>query len=417
MTTFRYEAKNEQGELVRGELQAENRADAAQRLRDGQLEPLDITEVSPVAKEAVEAEAVEAEAVEAVSAQPLTRREAEVVMAHVAQLSGASLPLAAGLRAAASESGNRRVARALRLVAADLDQGHSLEAILKQRAQFLPEFVRGLLLATVRTGRPGEALEELVDHERTVRDMFWGLVGAVAYPLIVLGLALALLAVLPVLIVPEFKKMFEEFELELPTMTRFLIYTSDFFVFVVTRLGVWVLLFLVAFLAVLRFGVPGLFSTASAQHLRDTLPILGPLWHWSGAASFCRLLAILVEHGVPMSESLRLTADGVRHAPTKEIASLLSEGAAQGRTLSDMLSDSPWMPTTMVPLVRWGEKTGELPDALRTASDMFVGRIRLRALLLRSISAPIVFVLVVLVVSFTVISLFLPLFNLIQGLS
>jgi type IV pilus assembly protein PilC len=71
----------------------------------------------------------------------------------------------------------------------------------------------------------------------------------------------------------------------------------------------------------------------------------------------------------------------------------------------------------MVPLIRWGETTGELPEALRISCEMFLQRVRTRSLLLRSVSPPLVFILVGLAIGFMVIALFMPLVSLIQGLS
>jgi type IV pilus assembly protein PilC len=101
----------------------------------------------------------------------------------------------------------------------------------------------------------------------------------------------------------------------------------------------------------------------------------------------------------------------------REVCQVLGEGVERGRPLSDLVAGTPQLPASLVPLLRWGEKTGELADALRTANEMLLGRVRTRAMLLRSISPPVVFILVFLVVGFMLVSLFLPLFSLIQGLA
>ena len=72
---------------------------------------------------------------------------------------------------------------------------------------------------------------------------------------------------------------------------------------------------------------------------------------------------------------------------------------------------------TLLPFVRWGEETGQLADGLRTASEMFVLRLQMRAFLLRSISPPVVFIFVGMLVGFCVIALFMPLVSLIRGLT
>ena len=75
------------------------------------------------------------------------------------------------------------------------------------------------------------------------------------------------------------------------------------------------------------------------------------------------------------------------------------------------------MPASITPFVRWGERTGKLPEALRAVTDMLLRRVQMRTLLLRSIAPPVAFILVGLLIGFMVISLFMPLVSLITGLS
>ena len=75
------------------------------------------------------------------------------------------------------------------------------------------------------------------------------------------------------------------------------------------------------------------------------------------------------------------------------------------------------LPASMRPFVAWGERTGNLPEALRAVTEMLLSRIQMRTVLLRSIAPPVVFILVGMVVGFMIVSLFMPLVALIQGLS
>jgi general secretion pathway protein F len=399
MTTFRYTARGPDGAPQRGELEAGSFAEAERRLREQGVEPLEV------------------EIVEKGGNEELSAREAEHVVAQVADLSISEQPLASGLRAAADECSSHRVARALRRIALEVERGTPLDKVLEQQSKRLPPHVRGLVRAATRSGRLGPALEELVESQRVMRDVFWSVFGAVAYPLLILGLTVFLLVLLPIFIIPVFKTMFLEFDLALPVMTKVLIATSDFVRWLVSDVGKWFVLAVITFLLIVKWVLPVIFGRGLMRRVVATVPLVGPLWTWSGAASFSRLLAVLVENDVPMAEALYLTADGVRDPNVREACVQLGEGVEEGQPLSQMLSSTRRLPASLIPLVRCGEKTGELADALRQASDMFIGRIRLRALLLRSISPPLVFIFVLLVMGFSVISLFMPLVSLISGLS
>ena len=342
----------------------------------------------------------------------LSSADAEEMIAHVAELGRAGAPLADGLRAAATESANSSVGGALRRI----DQGVPLDTILEDSKRKLPRHVRGLVAAAARTGQLGLALEQLVDHHRTTRAIWWGVAGSVVYPLSVLGFTVVLLSFLPLYIVPPFKAMFQDFGLELPFMTQMLINTSDTLLWV-TESGRWALLGSFLFLLVCVLFLATGWGGSPLQRVLSTVPFVGPLWHWSGTSASTRLLSILVSHDVPLPEALRLTAAGVRNAYVRDTCLWLANGIEGGSTLSELLAKSTRLPASLVPLVRSGEKTGELAEALSDVSEMFTSRIRLRAQLLRSVSPCLVFIVVFLIAGFTIVALFLPLVSLIQSLS
>jgi len=402
MPIFRYEATQADGQRDSGEVTAADADDARRQLMARGF--LAIHVVEPVAEESA-------------GVTPLSTREAEEVVATLAELSNAELPLAEGLRAAAAESVNRRVARALRDIAADVERGFSLESCVTQRGESLPPHVRGLIAAATRSRRLGLTLDELVEHYRVLRETRAQVIASLAYPVLVFSLALVLVSFVPLAIMPTFRKMFEEFELELPAATKFVIQLSDVLRWFISPPGIWVLL--VAAGAFLTFVVATTLgrSTAIAQRFAATVPLLGPMWQWSGAAAFARLMATMLDNQIPLSEALRLAAAGVPDPDIRDTALLLSGQVAEGRSLSDAIGEGRRLPLSIVPLVRWGERTNALPEAFRTCSEMLLSRVRLRALLLRSVSPPLVFLVVGLVIGFFVLALYMPMVSLIQGLS
>ena len=101
----------------------------------------------------------------------LSASDANELASHVAQVSAAKVPLAAGLRAAAEETASRRVSLALRWIADQVDQGRSLEDTLTHCGKLLPTYISGLILAAARTGTLGEALFELVEQQQSMRSV------------------------------------------------------------------------------------------------------------------------------------------------------------------------------------------------------------------------------------------------------
>ncbi len=146
----------------------------------------------------------------------LTLPEAEAVAATLADVSAAGRPLADGLRAAASETAQRKVAAELQWLAAQVESGRSIEQALASQPARFPGYVAGLVQAALRTGRLGEVLIDVVDHQRTTRDMWRTVRASLAYSALLLVLACGLGLWIEWGLIGPMAKMYREFGLEWP---------------------------------------------------------------------------------------------------------------------------------------------------------------------------------------------------------
>lgn len=401
MPRFRYKAKDPHGQVHAGLIEAASLENASQRLADDGLE---VVEIQPESGD------------QGGPPSRLTAKETEDVVVTLAELSSAEVPLAEGLRAAAQAS-KGRVARALRSIAADVERGYALESVMSERGQYLPAHVRALVAAAARSHRLGLALDDLVEHHRATREAGMRVLGAIAYPLIVVGLTFLLMSFMPLFVVPQFKQMFAEFDLELPAVTQMVIGMSDAMLWMAAGPGKWIVLVVVVMLLGFMICASLGIGTGWSQRFASTMPLLGPIWQWSGVAAFARLLATMIEYGLPLPEAIRLASDGVHDPDVREAAIELADGVENGKSMSEVLRESNHLPPSITPFVRWGEQTGNLAEGLRVVSEMFLQRLQMRTLLLSSISPPVVFIFVGLMIGVMVVALFMPMVSLIQGLS
>jgi type IV pilus assembly protein PilC len=396
--------------------------DTSGRKVEGDIEAVDLTAAGELlAREGFTAAAfvpVEQNVVRLADAPVrLGSSDTEEVLAHFAQVGMSLAPLADGLRAAAAEATNRRVASALRYLASEIEQGRKPEDVLGDATLRMPAHVRGLIASATRTGSLGPALDELIEFHRSFRVMFWSIVGSIAYPFTVLLLSVVVLVYLLAFVVPPFEALFTDFELALPTATTSLLHASRTTTWLVYGPAKWVLVFgLIVVLFALYITATG-HGGMRAQRLLEMMPLIGPIWSWAGAAGFMQLLATMLEQGIPLPEALRYTADAMKKADLRHAGFWLAGGIERGETLSALVESSNCLPATSVPILRWGEQTGSLAEAARTLSSLFAERVDMRTAWLRSASPPMVYLFVVIALGFAVMSLFLPMISLIQGLS
>lgn len=398
METYRYQAKNERGEETSGVVEASSLESATQALRERGLRDIQVSS-APAAD------------VDDTGRPPvsLSDEEAGELSHHVARTSTAQLPLAAGLRAAAEETGESRIAVALLWLADQIEQGNTLEAVLAKSGKLLPPHISGLIAAAARTGNMGEALFEIVELQQKIFTLRRDVASAYVYPLVVVVLAVGILLFPIYYTVGSIQQMMQEFQLEVPRMTQILFWWRD--------TGLWVVGAFVLMLATAAAIYRVWAGPARWRRLLNTMPLFGRLWHWGAVAEWSGLLTVLLRHQIALPDALRSAGRGVSDAHVGDLSLQLAEGVARGRLLSQMVSATPQLPSSLVPVIEWGEKSGELADSFRVGREMFARRVRLRSDMLESVLPPLLFIGIGSVILFVLPALFLPLGGLVTALT
>ncbi|MCC7084824.1 MAG: type II secretion system F family protein [Pirellulales bacterium] len=139
--------------------------------------------------------------------------EARLLAEQLAILAQTGLPLASGLRAAAEEMPSPRLAEAMNSLAQRLEQGRSLDDVLRDSPRLLPEHMLRLIETGVRSGNLADVLSQLVEIDRSSHDLRRSVRGAIAYPLLLALLCAVLLVLLATFILPALRQVVEEFEI------------------------------------------------------------------------------------------------------------------------------------------------------------------------------------------------------------
>jgi type II secretory pathway component PulF len=339
----------------------------------------------------------------------LTPGEAESLVRTVGQVASADLPLAAGLLAAAGEAASRRMSAALRHVASAIEKGESLEQALTSCGPRVPAYLAGFLKAAEKTGKLGVVLTEWMENQWAARTRMREVTAALVYPLISLGLTWGVFLFLSLAVAPTFKTMLREFGLKIPLPTRVFFWLSD------VALPVTIVGFVSVAVALLVLRVFG--GRAAISRLIGALPLIGKLWHWSGAAEGLRALGLLVENQIPLAEALPLAGDGIADAHIGQACRQLGQRAAEGQPLWDALIRTRLLPLSIVPVIRQGEQQGTLDGSLRTAAQMLEDRVHSRSALLIQVLPPLIFLAVAFLIVMFFTAMYLPMISLIQGLA
>jgi len=273
----------------------------------------------------------------------------------------------------------------------------------------MPAYLSGLIGAAARTSQMGPALAELMEHHRETNALRYGIWRGLAYPILVAVFATVVLYCLLAFVVGDFEKIFLDFEADLPFITSALLWWREPGLVLVPAILVG--LVTIAILGRWRLG------SAGWHRCTASVPVVGPIWHWLGLLEWLGLLRVLIRCGVTLLEALRLSAEGVSNENVGQLSRSMAEGIARGRNLSQMLASERRIPASLVPLVRWGEESGDLAEALGMGREMLEERVRIRSLWLKTALPPVLFICIGSGVLLVVGALFYPLISLISCLT
>jgi type II secretory pathway component PulF len=252
---------------------------------------------------------------------------------RLAELTSAELPLGPALKALAVEMPPGRLATAFTRLGDHLDRGVALESAINMPDVRLPAHLRGILSCGAGAGKLAIVLEQFLQHQQLSYELRRRMWTAIAYPMtLVAALALWCWFILAA-IVPGMARVFDDFGIQLPSMTASVIWLS------VHRFALFFSLPLVFGCAVALIFLVG--GRASLSNLFAAAPLFGPLWRDRGLAEFSSLLALLLEHSVPLPAALRTTANGLRDAGVAEASRRSAQSASEGQSLGDSLVGEP----------------------------------------------------------------------------
>jgi type II secretory pathway component PulF len=340
------------------------------------------------------------------SASPAT---AGALVGQVAAGAAAGLPLDEVLFAVAEDAGDRKLARAAAELGEALRRGVDLRQALAAMGGRLPGYLQRSLEASASVGQMAAVLTGIAEHEATRKRLRRQVRTALLYPLIVLGLLVALLMGLTTWLVPMFESIYQDFDLVLPDVTVFLIALSHAIPKLWIGLGA-----LVAACLALSFSARG---KRLLHWVRSGVPVLGRLWIWSAQHEFASILGALATQRVATDEALRCTAASLRDHNLARATRIAARKCASGVPLAQSLADSIHFDPALPALISWGEQHGALGAALKQAAQTFEEELEMQSAFLQRIMPSVLFITVTTTMFFFVVGLFVPLVDLINNLS
>jgi type IV pilus assembly protein PilC len=295
-------------------------------------------------------------------------------------------------------------------VRADVEKGASLSQAMGRH----PRAFNRLYIAMVRAGETGGVLDSvLLQLASTIEkqvELRHKIKSAMTYPIAVFGLVVMIVAAMLLFVVPMFKSLYADLGGTLPLPTRILMLAST----LITKFLPVVLVVIAGAVFALKRWIKTEAGRATWDTMKLKLPVFGKLTRKTALTRFARTFAVLLRSGVPILEALEITSDTVGNVVVERGVRAVQDGVKQGESIARPLADHPVFPPMVVQMMAVGEETGALDEMLDKVGEFYEQEVEALVNSLTSLLEPALIVVLGSTVGGMIISLYMPMFNIIK---
>jgi type IV pilus assembly protein PilC len=441
MPNFQFEALNEAGKPQKGTIAANTQEDAVARIRGQGLFP---TSVRPQ-KDRKNKPDSSAGAAKGAGAAPakggmlnkqininlsfgrVNRKALTGFTRQFSTLQDAGLPILRSLQILAQQQKPGTLRTVLEAVTEDVSSGTTLSDAMARHPKVFDRLYTKMIAAGEVAGVLDMILQRLADFLEKAARLRRKIIGAMVYPSVVIFVAFVIMAFIMVVVVPKFTKIFDEFGQKLPLPTQVLISVSQWMAGGLLpeknpiNPGIPGIVYLLGVPVLVWFGMKMLRRTeigrATMDRLALRIPVFGNLVGKTTIAKFTRTLGTLIRAGVPILDAILITRDTTANYAFQSALSKVHDSVRQGDSFAGPLRQAKVCDPIVINMIDVGEETGDLDKMLLKIADNYDDEVDTAVASMVSLLEPIMVVVLGLMVGSIVVSLFLPLVALIQGIS
>lgn len=396
MITFNYKARDTNaGKIVKGTIQGNSEAAAARLLMAQGIVPLTMTPMS------------EGGFLSGLRSH-VSAKEVVIFTRQLSTMLNAGLPLAQSLATVQDQTANKYLKTVIADVIGSINGGAPLSDSLAK----YPKIFNNVYIALVRAGETSGTLDQslarLADQQEHDADQLSKIRGAMIYPAIVLVVIIAVVIFMLVSLIPQVSSMYDDLGKELPTTTNILLGIVNFFA------AWWFVI-----IAVLGGGIFFLkrwFDTDSGRRVWDTFKLNAPMFNGllrkMYMSRFSRTSEVLLQSGVSMMETLKISAEAVNNAIVKDEILQAVAKVKNGKALSDALSNQDYILEFVPQMIRIGESSGSIDSMLEKVADYYDKEVDNAIAAISTLIEPILMVAMAGMIGFIVLAVLLPIYGL-----
>ena len=398
MNTFTYTAKNSDGVLVSGDIQAEQRDTAVTTLKNKGYYLVGLEKEPPLSQLLRNGVGL---------FNPVSVKEKAIFTQQLATLLRAGMQLSLALKTLSSQTENKHLASVVQQLHGDIEESNSLSEAMSKHPRVFSAVYTAIVKAAEESGALAQTLSALSKELKTQSAVRARIRGAMVYPIFLLVSSAVVVGVLMTFVVPKFIALFINTNQALPLPTKILQHATTFI-----RSSWWLILIILS-------GVSALTAVAlrekrfrlSVHHCLLRLPLLGDLCRKMQLARFARTLGSLLHGGVRIITAMKTTQGTTSNLAFAQATAQIEDDLLKGSTLAKAMAEQSYFSELAANMVAVGEDAGMLPEMLLELADMYDQECESAIDTATTLLGPLMIIFLGGIVGFVVVAILLPIFR------
>lgn len=395
MPIFEYKGRTEDGMMVSGEQEATDVEALGSALMLSQITPVEIRQ-----KKAVDVAFTLFE-------EKIGSLEVMIFSRQMYTLLKAGIPIMRALAGIQNSVGNAKLAQVVGQLRLSLDSGRELSVAMTEHPKVFDGFYISMIRVGETTGNLDNIFLRLSEHIDFDRFMRGQIKSALRYPMFVITAMAIAIAVINIMVIPQFEKVFASMHADLPFITKMLIAFSNF------MRNYWFVL--IGMIAAAGWAFKSYVSSAKGRanwdRFKMRIPIAGKIIFKGTMARFARSFALSTRSGLPILSALRLVSQTVENDYISAKILSMSAGIERGETILRTATQTGVFSPLVLQMIAVGEESGSLDELMQEIADMYQADVEYDVKTLGAQIEPILIIFLGVLVLILALGVFLPIWD------
>jgi len=392
---FVYEAKNIQGVLIKGKMEATDENALVRALRERTLYPIKIKPFR------------ESFNVDLNDLKKVSIKDISIFCRQFSIIITAGISIVKATEIVKEQTQSPKFGKILNTVNEEIQKGKTLSIALKEHDD-IPDMLINIIEVGETSGKLDEMMNMMAAYYEKEYKQQQKIKQATTYPKVISIFALIVVTGMVAFIVPTFAEMLKSGGGVLPMPTKIILGISDFVRSKGLIVGPIILIIIIA----MKFRGGKSKSGLKDDKFKIKMPIFGKLYVKIITARFARTFGILMSSGIPIMTSIDICGRVLSSKTFGDILSNLKDEVKKGAGIGDTLAATKMFPPMLTQMIKIGEESGNLDEVLANTAGFYDGEVELATAQMTTLIEPVIIVLLAVVVGFIVLAIILPMFAL-----